>query len=154
MRTVLMTISEEDARRIFAGVKHFEYTKLRAIDAQRIIFYVKRPVKKVVGEAISPAVYNGTPGTVWRATDSGAGMTRREYLEHVGKAENVSAYRLTQVRRYPSPRPITDYGVRCGSGNAIYLGDLWKKEDSEQLRDDMDAVAAKCRNTFKLLADA
>lgn len=154
MRTFLMSISQRDMKQIFAGVKRYEYTKQRALDAQRIIFYVKWPVNKVVGEARCVTVYRGAPRAVWDQTCHGAGMKRGEYMMKVGKAENVNAYELTQVLRYSSPRELTDYGVSQGPRAALDLGDIWTEEDSKQLRDDMAVVAAKYRNTFKLLADA
>ena len=122
MCKLLMSINPQHVDNILAGTKRFEYRKTRckeAIDA--IVIYSTAPVMQIVAEVEVTDIIEGSPQMVWKKTATAAGIDKA-FFDHYYSGRNTAvAYVLGQVKRYKTPRKLSDFGVKAAPQSYVYI---------------------------------
>ncbi len=122
MCKLLMSINPQHVDNILAGTKRFEYRKTRckeAIDA--IVIYSTAPVMQIVAEVEVTDIIEGSPQMVWKKTATAAGIDKA-FFDHYYSGRNIAvAYVLGQVKRYKTPRKLSDFGVKAAPQSYVYI---------------------------------
>lgn len=102
--TLLLSIHQEHADRIFGGTKHFELRRLRprVVAGDRVVVYVPTPVKAVCGAFEVAGVVQGKPAAVWRQIGERTGLSKLEYDRYFAGADKAFAIQVRNPRRFGS----------------------------------------------------
>lgn len=122
MSKLLMSINPEHVSNILAGIKRFEYRKIKCkepVDA--IVIYSTSPVMQVVAEVEVTDIIEGTPQNVWKRTASAAGIDKSFFDAYYYGRSTAVAYALGHITVYQYPRSLSDYGVKFAPQSFIYI---------------------------------
>lgn len=122
MKRVLMSITPEYFEKIANHVKCYEYRKRKChFHIEAIVFYVRKPIGKIMGEVSVEEPIEGMPEEVWKLTGEKAGVSREELLAYCGRADWVYAYPIREVTIYDTPYMLEDFGRKWPPQSFYYL---------------------------------
>ncbi len=122
MCQMLLSINPEHIENILSGKKLFEFRKVRCrAGVDKIIIYATAPEKMVVAEAEIEEIIEADPQTVWERTRELSGISYEFYEEYYKGREKAVAYKLRKVQKYPSPKPLSEFGLRYAPQSFVYL---------------------------------
>ena len=122
MSSILMSIKPKFVAEIFSGKKKYEFRKRvckKKVD--KIIIYSTFPVCKVVGEAEINNVLIDSPNRVWSITKNYAGIEKKFFDNYFANKDVATAYELTNVKKYPEPKELSEFGVRVAPQSYQYV---------------------------------
>jgi len=122
MSTILLSINPEHVKNIFNGTKQYEFRKVRCKkEITKILIYSTSPIMEVVGEAAVEIILEDDPETVWKLTSDAAGIDLDFFNEYYLGKEKAVAYKLRDVKKYRSPKPLSDFGVSSAPQSFVYV---------------------------------
>lgn len=122
MCKMLLSINPEHVENILNGNKQFEFRKVRCrSEVDKIIIYATSPIMKVVGEVDVIDVIVDKPEQVWKLTSKFAGISKQFYDKYYQNKEMAVAYRLGDVKKYPLPLSLSDFGINFAPQSFVYV---------------------------------
>ncbi len=122
MCKMLLSINPEHIKSIFSGVKKYEFRKTRCrADVDTIIMYSTAPVMRVVGEAEIISIIEDEPEKVWELTSEHSGIDKSFFDLYYQKKHTAVAYRLGNIKRYPEPLKLSDFGIDFAPQSFLYI---------------------------------
>ena len=105
---MLLSVHPRFATAILAGTKTVEVRRQRvaAPPGTRVLLYATAPTMAIVGMARIASVQVASPGEVWSASRTSAGISRREYDEYMSGATRVSGLCLEGPLTFDAPVPL------------------------------------------------
>ena len=149
MCKLLMSINPEHVDNILAGTKKFEFRKTKCKEKiDSIIIYSTFPIMRVVAEVEVKDIIEDTPQAVWSKTRTAAGIDKMcqdgttasqlaswltttsgynkgqykysDIIYYDGRSTAV-AYVLGEVKKFSSPKVLSDYGVKAAPQSYVYV---------------------------------
>ena len=125
MCRLLMSINPEHVENILSGSKKFEFRKTRCKERiDSIIIYSTSPVMRIVAEAEVTDIIQDTPQEIWKETQYAAGIDKTFFDEYYSGRETAVAYVLGKVKKYDSPKCLSDYGLKTAPQSYVYVRDF------------------------------
>lgn len=122
MCNMLISINPEHVENIFNGSKKYEYRKIRCKqEIDKMIIYSTFPIMKVVGEAKVEKILEDSPDNIWEATKNDSGINFKFYKEYFKNKNKAIAYKLTEIKKYDSPKELSNYGVKNAPQSYVYV---------------------------------
>lgn len=119
---MLLSINPEHVENILRGTKLFEFRKVRCKrDVDKIIIYSTAPEKMVVAEAEVEEIIEDDLEDVWSLTGDFSGISYDFYMSYYKGKDKAVAYKLSKVKKYKEPKPLSDYGLRYAPQSFVYL---------------------------------
>jgi predicted transcriptional regulator len=119
---MLLSINPGHVENILNGTKHYEFRKVRCRDGiKKMLIYSTAPDKMVVAEAWIEDILVDTIDAVWNITNELSGITREFYEAYYVGKEKAVAYKLSNVKRFPEPKSLSDFGLRCAPQSFAYV---------------------------------
>jgi predicted transcriptional regulator len=112
--TLLLSVRPMFAGRILEGTKTAELRRVRptARVGQQVLIYSSAPTMALLASAIVNSVESGPPLMMWERVQSGAGVSRDEYLRYFAEATVASAIWLSDVTALEDPLSLTQLRER------------------------------------------
>ncbi len=122
MYNMLISIKPEHIEKIFNGSKKYEYRKIRCKqDIDKIIIYSTYPIMKVVGEAKVEKILEDSPDRIWEKTKKYSGIDLNFYQKYFKDRSKAIAYKLTNIKKYDSPKELSSYGIKAAPQSFVYI---------------------------------
>ena len=122
MYNMLISIKPEHIENIFNGSKKYEYRKIRCKqDIDKIIIYSTYPIMKVVGEAKVEKILEDSPDRIWEKTKKYSGIDLNFYQKYFKGRSKAIAYKLTNIKKYDSPKELSSYGIKAAPQSFVYI---------------------------------
>ena len=122
MYNMLISIKPEHIENIFNGSKKYEYRKIRCKqDINKIIIYSTYPIMKVVGEAKVEKILEDSPDRIWEKTKKYSGIDLNFYQKYFKDRSKAIAYKLTNIKKYDSPKELSIYGIKAAPQSFVYI---------------------------------
>ena len=122
MYNMLISIKPEYVKNIFNGSKKYEYRKIRCKqDIDKIIIYSTYPIMKVVGEAKVEKILEDSPDRIWEKTKKYSGINLNFYQKYFKGRSKAIAYKLTNIKKYDSPKELSSYGIKAAPQSFVYI---------------------------------
>ena len=122
MYNMLISIKPEYVENIFNGSKKYEYRKIRwKQDIDKIIIYSTYPIMKVVGEAKVEKILEDSPDRIWEKTKKYSGIDLNFYQKYFKDRSKAIAYKLTNIKKYDSPKELSSYGIKAAPQSFVYI---------------------------------
>lgn len=122
MYNMLISIKPEYVENIFNGSKKYEYRKIRCKrDIDKIIIYSTYPIMKVVGEAKVEKILEDSPDRIWEKTKKYSGIDLNFYQKYFKDRSKAIAYKLTNIKKYDSPKELSSYGIKAAPQSFVYI---------------------------------
>lgn len=122
MYNMLISIKPEYVKNIFNGSKKYEYRKIRCKqDIDKIIIYSTYPIMKVVGEAKVEKILEDSPDRIWEKTKKYSGIDLNFYQKYFKDRSKAIAYKLTNIKKYDSPKELSSYGIKAAPQSFVYI---------------------------------
>ena len=122
MYNMLISIKPEHIENIFNGSKKYEYRKIRCKqDINKIIIYSTYPIMKVVGEAKVEKILEDSPDRIWEKTKKYSGIDLNFYQKYFKDRSKAIAYKLTNIKKYDSPKELSSYGIKAAPQSFVYI---------------------------------
>jgi predicted transcriptional regulator len=122
MYQMLLSINPEHVENILSGTKQYEFRKVRCRESvNKILIYSTAPEKMVVAEAWIEEVIEDTIDIVWQMTCELSGISKEFYEAYYEGKERAVAYKLSNVKKFPKPKVLSDYGLRCAPQSFAYV---------------------------------
>ena len=122
MYNMLISIKPEYVKNIFNGSKKYEYRKIRCKqDIDKIIIYSTYPIMKVVGEAKVEKILEDSPDRIWEKTKKYSGIDLNFYQKYFKGRSKAIAYKLTNIKKYDSPKELSSYGIKAAPQSFVYI---------------------------------
>ncbi len=122
MCKLLMSINPEHVDNILAGIKKFEFRKTKCREKiDGIVIYSTAPVMRIVGEVEVTDIIEGNPQKVWNYTSYAAGIDKVFYDKYFKGREIAVAYALGNIKKYSSPKYLSDYGIKIAPQSYVYV---------------------------------
>lgn len=122
MCRILLSINPVHVQNILNGTKHFEYRKTRCKrNIDQIIIYATYPIKQVVAMAKVDDILEGDPDEIWEQTKSYSGINRDFYSKYYEGRDRAVAYKLSQVKKLSTPKPISEFGLSAAPQSFAYV---------------------------------
>ena len=122
MYNMLISIKPEYVENIFNGSKKYEYRKIRCKqDIDKIIIYSTYPIMKVVGEAKVEKILEDSPDRIWEKTKKYSGIDLNFYQKYFKDRSKAIAYKLTNIKKYDSPKELSSYGIKVAPQSFVYI---------------------------------
>ena len=119
---ILISIKPEYVENIFNRTKKYEYRKIKCKQKiDKMIIYASAPVMKVVGEAKIEEILEDSPEKIWNITEKDSGINRKFFNQYYENSEKAVAYKLTNIKKYDSPKELSDYGIKSAPQSFVYL---------------------------------
>jgi predicted transcriptional regulator len=101
---ILISLEPRHAENIFAGHKRVELRRrtMNVSPGSTLWIYVKLPVGSIVGHAKIGKVHASSPTALWRRYGPVSGLSKHEFFEYFGGAEQGVALVLEQSTRLRS----------------------------------------------------
>lgn len=99
---VLLSIKPEFAEKIFSGEKKFEFRRAIFKDksVKTILVYASAPVQKVIGEFEIEEIVCQDIETLWKTTQSHAGITYEYFATYFEGKDQGFAIKIKNLRRF------------------------------------------------------
>ena len=122
MYNMLISIKPEYVENIFNGSKKYEYRKIRCKqDIDKIIIYSTYPIMKVVGEAKVEKILEDSSDRIWEKTKKYSGIDLNFYQKYFKDRSKAIAYKLTNIKKYDSPKELSSYGIKAAPQSFVYI---------------------------------
>lgn len=122
MYNMLISIKPEHIENIFNGSKKYEYRKIRCKqDIDKIIIYSTYPIMKVVGEAKVEKILEDSLDRIWEKTKKYSGIDLNFYQKYFKDRSKAIAYKLTNIKKYDSPKELSSYGIKAAPQSFVYI---------------------------------
>lgn len=122
MYNMLISIKPGYVENIFNGSKKYEYRKIRCKqDIDKIIIYSTYPIMKVVGEAKVEKILEDSPDRIWEKTKKYSGIDLNFYQKYFKDRSKAIAYKLTNIKKYDSPKELSSYGIKAAPQSFVYI---------------------------------
>lgn len=122
MSQMLLSINPEHVENILHGTKKYEFRKVRCrSDVNTIIIYATSPVMQVVAEVEVLGIIEDQPDSVWDITSEFAGISKGFFDRYFEGKEKAVAYQLGDVKIYPKPKALLDYGINFAPQSFVYV---------------------------------
>jgi len=120
---VLLSIKPEFAYKIFDGTKKYEFRKsiFKRKDVNKIIVYASSPVQQVIGEFEIANILCAELEILWQMTQQFSGISKEFYDEYFANKEKAFAIQVGSVRKYQSPKFLSDFDVDYAPQSFAYL---------------------------------
>lgn len=118
----LLAIKPEFVKKIFSGVKKYEYRKViftKKVD--KVIIYASSPISKVVGEFTIDSIVKGKPNKVWEETKNYAGITESYFKDYFKGKDTAYAIKIKDCCKYSKPLSLKEIGVQYAPQSFVYL---------------------------------
>ena len=101
---ILISLESRHAENIFAGHKRVELRRrsMNVLPGATLWIYVKLPFGSIVWHARIGKVHSSSPNTLWRHYGSVSGLSKHEFFEYFGEAEQGVALVLERSTRLRS----------------------------------------------------
>lgn len=121
-KTIIISIHPEYAEKILTGEKTYELrTRLPHYKPERMIIYATAPVSEVVGTAEIADMLDLPLTELWKRVRKSACVTLSDFHAYFRHSDNGKAFVLRNPVRFPSPIPITSYGLKRAPQSWQYL---------------------------------
>lgn len=122
MCKLLMSINPQYVNNILDGTKKFEFRKTKCKEKiDSIIIYSTSPIMRVVAEVEVTDIIEDTPQVVWNKTQNAAGIDKN-FFDHYYSGRNTAvAYVLGDVKKFQTPKFLSDYGVKAAPQSYVYV---------------------------------
>lgn len=118
----LLAIKPEFVKKIFSGVKRYEYRKvIFTKNVDKIFVYASSPVSKIVGELTIDSIVKGKPDKVWQETKDYAGITESYFKDYFKSKDIAYAIKIKDYCKYSKPLSLKDIGVQYAPQSFSYL---------------------------------
>lgn len=118
----LLAIKPEFVKKIFSGVKKYEYRKvIFTKKVAKVIIYASSPVSKVVGEFTIDSIVKGKPNKVWEETKNYAGITESYFKDYFKGKDTAYAIKIKDCCKYSKPLSLKEIGVQYAPQSFVYL---------------------------------
>ena len=132
MLKMLLSINPEHVDNILHGYKQVEFRKVRCRrDISQIIIYSTAPIMQVVAEATVEDVIIGDVLEVWQMTKAYAGISFELYRKYYKGKNFAVAYKLCDIRPYPEPKSLADFGISHPPQSFLYITEEEKEAQPE-----------------------
>ena len=122
MYNMLISIKPEYVENIFNGSKKYKYRKIRCKqDIDKIIIYSTYPIMKVVGETKVEKILEDSPDRIWEKTKKYSGIDLNFYQKYFKDRSKAIAYKLTNIKKYDSPKELSSYGIKAAPQSFVYI---------------------------------
>ena len=122
MRSILLSIHPQFVEKIISGEKRYEFRKVKAkLPPERIIIYSTSPVFQIIGEAEVENILIDTPENLWTKTALYSGIDETFFKNYYKDKNKAIAYKLKNVRVYPVPKKLKDYGINAAPQSFMYV---------------------------------
>lgn len=122
MIKVLLAIKPEFVKKIFSGIKKYEYRKViftKKVD--KVIIYASSPISKIVGEFTIDSIVKGKPDKVWEETKDYAGITESYFKDYFKGKDTAYAIKIRDYCKYSKPLSLKEVGVQYAPQSFSYL---------------------------------
>ena len=121
-KTILISIHPEYAERILTGEKTYELRRRLPLEKpERMVIYATAPISAVVGTAEVTDTIDLPLTELWKRVRKSAFVTLDEFHEYFRPHDRGKAFVLRNPVRFPSPIPITEYGLKRAPQSWQYL---------------------------------
>lgn len=118
----LLAIKPEFVKKIFSGVKKYEYRKvIFTKKVAKVIIYASSPVSKVVGEFTIDSIVKGKPNKVWEETKNYAGITESYFKDYFKGKDTAYAIKIKDCCKYSKSLSLKEIGVQYAPQSFVYL---------------------------------
>lgn len=122
MCKILLSINPEHVENIMAGIKQYEFRKIKCKEkVDKIVIYSTSPVMKVVGEADVIDVIVNNPESVWKETAEFSGINKQFFDDYFRNREKAVAYKLGRVKKFKEPKDLSVYGIKYAPQSFVYI---------------------------------
>ena len=109
---VLLPIHPKYVKKIFSGVKRFEYRKsIFGKPVKTVLIYATSPVCRVVGEFDINYWTVDDVERLWKFSRMDSGMAKNDYDSYFKSQDLACAMRIGRVIKYDVPKKLGDYGI-------------------------------------------
>lgn len=135
---VLLSIKPEFALKIFNGSKKYEYRKtiFQRQDIDRVVIYVSRPIKLVIGEFEIEEILHDDIDILWRKTEANAGISEDLFFEYFADKIRGYAIKIKAIRMYDIPLQLNHLMISSPPQSFCYL-------------DEADGTVTPCNNMIE-----
>src|ERR1035438_10433783 len=111
----LLSINPRYAEAIFRRQKRYEFRRtIFRRDVRVVVVYTTSPVSMVVGEFDVQRVISDDVASLWKRTQSEAGIDCDRFFEYFAGCDIGHAIAIGEVRRYPKPLNLLQtFGLRA-----------------------------------------
>lgn len=121
-KTILISIHPEYAEKILTGEKTYELRRRLPLEKpDRMVIYATAPVSAVIGTAEVSDMIDLPLTELWKRVGKSAFVTLDEFHEYFRPQDRGKAFVLRNPERFPSPIPITEYGLKRAPQSWQYL---------------------------------
>ena len=122
MGTIMMSIKPEYVKKIFSGIKKYEYRKKKCKQKiDKIIVYSSSPVQKVVGELLIEDVLYNKKEIIWNETNIYGGINKDKFDKYFEKNDYAVAYKIKKFIIYDKPKKLKDYNINTAPQSYAYI---------------------------------
>lgn len=119
---ILLPIKPEYINKIISKTKRFEFRKIKPTKpVDSIIFYVSKPIQKIVLQARVVYTHIDTPINIWNKTQNRAGITKNEFMRYFKNSKNAIAYELGNLKLFNPPKSLAYFGITNPPQSFIYV---------------------------------
>ena len=123
-KAILISIHPEYAEKILTGEKTCELRKrLPQEKPNHMVIYATAPISAVVGTAEIENMIDLPLTELWKRVKKSAFVTLDEFHEYFRPQDRGKAFMLRYPIRFPSPIPITEYGMKRAPQSWQYLSE-------------------------------
>lgn len=139
-RDVIISIKPEWVKKIISGEKTIELRKNAPLDPTpfRCFIYVTKDFKpnrpysaklwasrgKVIGEFVCDLIYLVTPIPAIAEAFSGVSCVSAESIMNYGGNKMVYGWRISDLKIYGKPRPLSDFNLRVAPQSWCYVNEV------------------------------
>lgn len=122
MGTILLPVKPEYVKSIFKGSKKIVYRRrIPKYCITRIVVYATSPVKAVIGEIEVQKTMTMECSMLWKYTEDGAGISKKQFDNYFSDCNVASAYVLGKCKQYKSPKTLSCFGINNIPHSFVYL---------------------------------
>lgn len=121
-KTILISIHPEYAEKILTGEKTYELRRRLPLEKpDHMVIYATAPISAVVGAVEVTDMINLPLTELWKRVKKSSFVTLNEFHEYFRPHDRGKAFMLRNPVRFPSPIPLTEYGIKRPPQSWQYL---------------------------------
>ena len=103
-RTLLLSVREKFAQRIFSGQKRVELRRVcpRVNKGDLLLVYVPSPIKALVGACTITGLMHDDPFSLWKKVKNFAGVSRDEFFRYYADSQNAYGILIGKTEKLDS----------------------------------------------------
>ena len=122
MKDVIVSIETEYATKILSGEKTVKFCEnICPQSINKIIIYELPPGGLITGEVRVEAIVSGDPRELWYKFGNKANISKQDYDRKFLHKNRISAYCLSNPRRYKNTIKLSEFGLSQAPRSMIYL---------------------------------